>query len=44
MFEVEGVWICRNLNIGFGIKCEMQECVYLWNTLPQMGESARDET
>jgi hypothetical protein len=39
---------CRNPNVGFAIKCGVQghmrprECVWVWNTLSQMGENARD--
>jgi hypothetical protein len=41
---------CHNRNIGFTTKCGVQgpmrpkECVYVWNTFSQMGESARDGT
>jgi len=39
---------CPNLNIGFMTKCEMQgpmrpRMCLMWNTLSQMGESAKDE-
>jgi hypothetical protein len=40
--------ICHNLNVGFVIKCGVKgpmkprKCVWMWNTLSQMVENARD--